>query len=899
MFLAREDMVVNKIKSQIATILTLVMAAIFLFIVITINIGNITQEKTMLSNASDGAALLLASSLGSLGNALRTKMGLFENAMKKCDWDVKFLGELIAAVILTIAALAAAVPSGSASLWAVVGYWALIIGAAASLGVTSFGMYNSLVAEPGVFKQAELKFQSMTLEQRMKEKAIQFALIGAVSDPNKFCKDGKCGDPKEHGGCWDPTDLDMNGDFTNCITCFSKWYNDRLIALPRVGDIVTRLYMAIFGIGADGIHPPNPLIYVWEDPETWKAKTYTTDFLWWHHVNFVECGFWIDTINYGMVDPKREFIGPPLDPFQGSLKGLDIASDDRHDTRGVVYAHDIYFNEWVTGRNFLTLLADLITYGYGIGKDDDIYRPIYDAYKLSSEINDFQNDLSKIYGVSYDSRVEAFDQWFPLFYNGDPDPKKQDWYKRMQGWLDIIEGPNGWISTLTSRRDRINTDFDNCSAPGPYTCGACGSDHWCASHCVCNCDPCPPSEDGDAGPSPEGGNAALFHTGDVRAHFAWFSSDSGKVLLASNGGDCGSCPCGGECHCECDSSCNCGPEVGGGIFCPRGLSGTPCQGRPKFSDTLPRKNCCDSTYFVHYQLVEPTLNDCTGSGVGCHGDSQCCDSYHKSDSPPVPPPHSLNIITREHAIDYLTKFASDVHAIRDALEQAYKDKKIAENDPRFNEAFYAWTDKVAKKGIGEQPVRHIVYVKLDGFTSYTTVEIPFLHIWLNNVKDKEFRFPTVHSYKQWDFSLFDIVIDPGPPPHVVTNFDLTPPVSNCVTVESDKGTFTVTVERYDQDVGGVSSSPLKNLWTFKTRGQPSDTEPNFPLIVSKSPYDADPAAVAGNVYADAIKFVSDNGIVSKTEGHYGPGWTYQKDEYKNWNTEAAKRNKDIYIQRLR
>jgi len=327
-----------------------------------------------------------------------------------------------------------------------------------------------------------------------------------------------------------------------------------------------------------------------------------------------------------------------------------------------------------------------------------------------------------------------------------------------------------------------------------------------------------------------------------------------------------------------------------------------------------KRRCCETAYNLHYQLCDAGTYS-TGGG-GCGVDWPCVDIYHNCGVD-----HNLNFITREHAIEYLTQFVNDVKALKAAFKQAYEDAEVRKNDPRFYELLYSWQDRVAKstkeevrsgkQKPGEQLVRHIVYVKMDkaSFNSYT-----------DGVKDSEYKLPYVHNYREWT-------------PIAVAPYVLP---KKCMMVSSANGSFVVTVARYDEDVGTASRSPLKNFWVFKSRQNPVGAYSTIPADILNriqnprqcaSTYPPiNPAPVIINatstpinnatstppisnvtptnafcVDAEVAKFVLDNGVVSETEGHYGPGWTYKKNEM-NWDTNvttAAQRNKDIYIKRLR
>lgn len=871
-------------SSQIATILTLVMAVIFLFIVITINIGNIAQEKTMLSNVSDNAALLLASMLGSLSNGLRMKLGLWGTKDKECDFDwllvkiIAAVGALIVSILL-IAAGGIGIPGTIGATLSIIG---LIAGAAGSAALFVGGVITA-VQEPGSFKQAELQFRNMTFEERIKEQGIQLSLYSLVGDPNKNCVDKPCfptggGDPALYGGCSDPQDLDMDGDKTDCISCFAYWYTERLESLPRKGDVVQAIYDALFfnpRLLEEGKAPPNsgvklPRIYVKRNEETWKADSY---------------GFWIDTNNNQLADPDES-----ADPQRKGHLTMDSTAytDDPHNAAGVVYKHDIYFVDWLEQR-FIPLVKRLHEYGYGLSPDLD--KTLKDIEFLISgeesrqkgEIKEFEDGVAELYGTDFDSRLQSFEEWMAVFYNGT---KEQDWSDRMQEWINKIEG---WIVLLEEKRDRINDDLEKCSASGPYECGRGdkNKDACCVSHCECHCEPCPPpdddgpEDDGPEGGGPEGGGleAALFHNGDVKAHFAWFSGSDEKILLASNGG-C-SCPDCGGCECICDSACGCGPEQGGGKFCPRGLSGSPCGGRPTYANTPSGKNCCDTTYMLHYQVCDAGTHP-TGGGGPCDG--PCSDTYHDCEVD-----HNLNHITREHAVEYLEQFVADVKALaeldyvddgedhRGAFQKGYEDAQLKASDPRLYEALYEWEDYAGRKGeMTNQRVKHAVYVRLSDDLK-------------PNDKDpkKGFQLPYPHQYREWGWPSFGN--------------------RKCTSVMRERGDFGIVVARYDQDVGTAPESPFKKFWIFKTRQTTGESD--VPQNILNRINNPQPCALdaQGNktinafcVDKETADWVLRNGIVSATKGYYGPGYTFTKEQIKARDPnifKASEINKDIKIER--
>jgi hypothetical protein len=577
----------------------------------------------------------------------------------------------------------------------------------------------------------------------------------------------------------------MDGYITDKIHHFAVWYNQRLKDLPSLGVYVQTLYRDIFFYPLPGA-PKSPLIYVVEDQETWRAKK-------------GEYGFWIDTNGDGQPElPLRS--EPWVDPSDYHRYPEGAA--------GVVYQQDIFFTDWLEYR-FIPLVKKLDLYGYGpYEKGKNLNDLLRDINLLIKDVKSFEKAIASLYGQPLDGQIAAFDEWITLFYNNDP--TKQDWYKRMVADGDLhswVKLTTGWRAKLSKRIDEIGQCVRDCSAPGPYQCGNISSSDVCGRSWV-NASGC--------------------------------CDDLTGVNVCC--GSCSSCPPGtGYCgcgYCTNVSWCGCNPTgMDGGRLCnspspsspplPAGHCTPTHECTTPFGDQTP---CCHiSADGLYYQICDPTLNDSGGSGGSCPA-NKCQDTYYD-----CVVDLKNNVISREHANEYLVQFKDDVVALAQAFKDAYDHAEAAKADLRFYSALYEWKDRTGRKGeVTAQDVHHIAYVKLS-----------------DNLKPP-FKIPYIHQYRDWF------------------------PPSLCSEVLADKGSFEITVARYDSDVG-TSTSPLGKLWIFKTRKNPAQTEPGF---------QATPA------------FVLANGIVSKTRGHYGPGKTYNKNVIKNWGTKAAQRNRDIKIEKL-
>lgn len=93
-------------SGQIATFLLLVMVAVLIFAIVTVNIGNLTANATTVANAADSSALLLGSQLATRANTLCMSLGDGKQCLtERCKRTglLALVLAIIVAVIVTIA----------------------------------------------------------------------------------------------------------------------------------------------------------------------------------------------------------------------------------------------------------------------------------------------------------------------------------------------------------------------------------------------------------------------------------------------------------------------------------------------------------------------------------------------------------------------------------------------------------------------------------------------------------------------------------------------------------------------------------------------------------------------------------------------------------------------------
>ncbi|MEW6008968.1 MAG: Tad domain-containing protein [Candidatus Omnitrophota bacterium] len=173
-------------SGQIATLFIILLAAIFIFIAVTINIGQVAKNKTLASNAADGAALAIGSTLSSVSRAIVDKLNGHE---KDCDVDIWNIVEYITSIVLIILGE----PSGFISL------------------ISS--MYDNTGPESSQFKKWASKLVNFSETSQISEQAIQYGMFAIATDPNMST---------------DSYDSDEDGLNTDKVTDVSLWYDYHL-----------------------------------------------------------------------------------------------------------------------------------------------------------------------------------------------------------------------------------------------------------------------------------------------------------------------------------------------------------------------------------------------------------------------------------------------------------------------------------------------------------------------------------------------------------------------------------------------------------------------------------------------------------------------------------------------
>ncbi len=199
-------------SGQAAIIFILIIALIFLFTAITVNVGKVADVKNTLSIAADGAATNLAASLGSYSGLLREKGESAEG------WS---LGD-VAEKIIGLAAIIGGIITGNPG--------AIKTGAVllASNTVNRF-----LVGLDMGVANRKLAAAGLDLKDLLREQAIQYALARVVDDPKMV---------------QDISDIDEDGDRDEQVSRFAVWYHARTNSIAEtLGEMSNSLVSSLEG----------------------------------------------------------------------------------------------------------------------------------------------------------------------------------------------------------------------------------------------------------------------------------------------------------------------------------------------------------------------------------------------------------------------------------------------------------------------------------------------------------------------------------------------------------------------------------------------------------------------------------------------------------------------------
>ncbi|MCX5701735.1 MAG: hypothetical protein NTW64_01990 [Candidatus Omnitrophica bacterium] len=822
-------MIKKRNSSQIATIIVFIIAVIFLFTLMSINISKVAQKKTAIDNVADTVGLSIASQLGSIANALKHAMGIYGRDNTKCDIDIKVIVGIILIVIGAILAVFTA--GGSLALtWATA---SLMLGLGISGALMAGGtMYaNFMASNPKVAQELRAKFQSMSQRQQIVEGAVLGALISIAEDP-----------------AWvtDEFDMDRDGDKTDKVPRFLKWYNLRLAAIKSVGIYVEPFLKGSYLIGSNGAgysffydHYRKMRFFIVED-EYWLAKDLTDNGWPGEYAKW-----WVDTSKTPSSNHNRGI--PVLTDWIGSEDGL----------RGLLrkmrqYGYGINVKSIIREADHKVVPTDLIDEPVAyISPTESIGE--YETGALNywiDEIKAFEASVVRtLYNLDLDSAVQSVDTWLRMLKNP---AELEDWTKR----LDVLYG---LVTRFKAKLEQRITQIHQCVSECKREARGCFSNDSATGECckfrtdkiMC----CSGGECSDQVVHPGCFDSVTdINTGNV-TYSCVPTRDCRTVVVCNDTqefrfqGCCGDfVGCGQLCG---DNNCSVLNIETKTYYYP-----AYCEKDPKGPFTVDNK--CESPIYDHKVSTEGPERFCCEvvdlepwDPLNQNRTHNCTDNIIN-----VYPRKTINgVFTELDAIWVLDRFIEDLFQLRSLIDKLNDDVTKLELDSltKYNEAFYVWSDTVGGVSSEKQEVGHVVYVKLELPLEYVDGKLTF-------------ELPYVHPYTNWWG------------------------IESCVAIEKAEGQFNLTVARFDEGTG--KKSPLKKFWNFifsrplgvNIEDTVRNEAKNFNTKIKANAY------VEPN-NKDTLKQALRNGQVTKIVVHYGPGRT-EEDQA---GVSAPERNEDIKI----
>lgn len=445
-------MVNKRNKSQIATIIVLIIAVIFLFTLMSINLSRVSQKKTAVDNVADSVGLQLASQLGSISTALKQEFEIYKNEIKDCDAN----WQLMLGVFMVVAGIAGFIFTAGQSGWlaamgVMMAQGAILGGALLSAQGATIQFVNT---NPQAVESMRIKMKILSSLQQVIEMPVQAGLFALNDDP-----------------AWvrDDFDMDRDSDTQDLIPRFVKWYNLRLNSFQSIsmGEFVRDFIRAEGGRNSFFLTPDGLPRFAFKTNENLMVMS---------EEDFKKQGMGKEAAKEAAKDAVR---------WQVRVDGSSVKLVP-------------WFRDELKG-----MLQEMRRYGYGINVNviydekgniseikeinDKGRRNYEDVIKDTwvEELEQFENIMVRgLYNMDFDSTVGGLDIWWPMFRNNDPKAKDKDWYTRLENLKrQAIE----LRDTLILRRDSIDDCVSRCRPASDYCCSSKGDQEACDWVCVSCC----------------------------------------------------------------------------------------------------------------------------------------------------------------------------------------------------------------------------------------------------------------------------------------------------------------------------------------------------------------------------------------------------------------------------
>lgn len=399
-------------KAQIATLLTVLIAVIFLFLAITINIGKVSQKKTVLSNAADASALQYASSIGSFSHFLSCTYLKCKRKICKWSWSLFFKAVMWAGIMGVV----------FGTVLSALGFGEFGVGLGGLLG----GAFGAFVTngplhymEASAWKGLSRQFKKLSNQMKFKEGVFLFAMTRVVDDPNLII---------------DEHDLDEDGLTDDKIPQFLEFYYNRLNSIKQRYTTPLSDALEIFKSKMQTF-----------DEQTQDFKIYLNDTFIPLLGNLENCGYALYFWEPGEASeglPCRDVCSEAA--CQDYEEGCDAPEEEECVPCNSCY--EDYLDSLLTDE------VDII-----ISDMDDFHRFAYGGIDESGE------EYFGIYRQDIDKLLENISDWLPQLFDGSVDPctglaNTDDYYDVLGKWDTFI---TGWVNELREIEGSVSGCIDD------------------------------------------------------------------------------------------------------------------------------------------------------------------------------------------------------------------------------------------------------------------------------------------------------------------------------------------------------------------------------------------------------------------------------------------------------
>lgn len=488
-------------RSQIAVIITFVIAVILLFIAVFINLAKVSQVKTATSTATDRTALSLASQLGSMSYYYKDKV--LKGGTEKTIAGKKVIEKCGPGwIVLGLVVLATAVIAFFLTPLTLIGAATTLLSGATLTAYLSTSMLGGI----------DNKFNEMTLYNSLRERALFQALISTQSDDVEFKAkttgtgifyDDINGNGVFDAGTDETYDLSAIPEMHNekKVSRFLAWYYKKRLLLVSEDGLKTALNTFLNGT------PLFPGLKSFTDTDEWSGTEWKIKKLSYILKQLPTLG---GSSNYEIT---CNMAAPDKCPDWVKDKATEQLRIVRIDSSNDAYGGFLDSSSSPplhTLKNLLTRLNSQLSGTFSI---DDVDNLIKDLRRFLAGCKD-------VFNLPVSERLRNITQWFPIFYDSKahkPDDKssldgdlEDDIYERLTRDQNYI---NTWITELeTLNSNKIAGPMPTPNPPTPGTipapnghnqyglgstvsncptktcCGYCGENPCCPP--CCNPAPC-------------------------------------------------------------------------------------------------------------------------------------------------------------------------------------------------------------------------------------------------------------------------------------------------------------------------------------------------------------------------------------------------------------------------